>query len=169
MLEKDKAKNKENPENPLEQGKISLFDIDRDEDLMWAVADLYCAEKHLQLTLSFITKKLEEEPQNEYYKKLSSIITSLLNAVRIQRTKNLERLEKFKEKGIHCLYKHLLGAMMQFAEVGSKDIFMNEDEEKIKLDFETSIFCRDAILALNQVQKIKEKMEVKDEKVERTT
>jgi hypothetical protein len=139
-----------------EKGKIDIFDIDRDEDLRWAVADLYSAEKHLSLTLAFLSEKLEEEPNNEYYKKLYEVVKNLLNGIRIERAKHLKRLEKFGEIGSWCTYKHLLGAMMQFAEVGAKDIYMGENDEIIKMDFKTSSFCRKAFILLNKLKKEEE-------------
>lgn len=153
----------------IKKGKISLFDIDRDEDLRWAVSDLYNIEKHLSTTLDFVAKKLEEEPENEYYKKLFEFASKLLNGVRIHRSKHLKRLTKFEELGFWCIGKHLLGAMAQFTEVGAKDIYMNEKEEIIKMDFETSAFCRDAFIIINQFQKVKEKLKgVEHAKIERT-
>jgi len=138
----------------IEKGKVDIFDIDRDEDLMWAVADLYCIEKHLNLTINFIKKKLEENPKDEYYQKLYEVATNLLNGVRVERAKHLKRLVKFKEFGFWCIYKHFLGGMMQFGEVGAKDLYMG-DKENAKLDFETSSFCHDAIILLNQLNKLK--------------
>ncbi|MFQ6068001.1 MAG: hypothetical protein ACE5KD_00500 [Candidatus Bathyarchaeia archaeon] len=163
MLEEEKIK------ELLKKGKISLFDIDRDEDLIWAVADLYCLEKHLQLTLNFIVKKLEKEPKDEYYKKLYELTCNLLNGVRLERTKHLKRLVKLKEFGFWCCYKHLIGSMMQFAEVGGKDIYMKD--ENVKMDFETSAFCHDAVILLNQFSKLKKKKkkEVEHAKVKRAT
>ena len=139
-----------------EKGKVDIFDIDRDEDLRWAVADLYSAEKHLSLTLAFLTKKLEEEPNNEYYKKLYELVKNLLNGIRIERSKHLKRLQKFGEIGVWCLQKHLLGAVIQFAEVGAKDIYMGENDEIIKMDFGTSAFCRDAFILINKIKKEEE-------------
>ncbi len=86
----------------IEKGKVDIFDIDRDEDLMWAVADLYCIEKHLNLTINFIKKKLEENPKDEYYQRLYEVATNLLNGVRVERAKHLKRLVKFKEFGFWC-------------------------------------------------------------------
>jgi len=160
----------------LKKGKINLFDIDRDEDLMWAVADLYCIEKHLELTLNFVVKKLEADPEDEYYKKFYELLYNLLNGIRLERTKHLKRLVKLEEFGVWCPYKHLLGAMMQFAEVGTKDIYMQSETnggdqtENIKMDFITSAFCHDAIILLNQFSKLKKKLkEVKHAKIKRTT
>lgn|GEM_PF-4007148 len=134
----------------IEQGKISFFDIDRDEDLMWAVSDLYNIEKHLSGVLDFLIVKLNEEPDNEYYKKLYEFVKGFLNEIRIHRSKHLKRLQKFEEYGFWCLGKHLLGAMAQFAEVGAKDIYAKEKDEIVRLDFETSALCRRAFLFINR-------------------
>jgi len=40
-------------------GRINLEDIDRDEDLMWFVADLWCLEKHLSTSLYMLKEKIK--------------------------------------------------------------------------------------------------------------
>lgn len=152
----------------VKSGKISLFDIDRDEDLMWAISDLYNIEKHLSDILIFLSKKLDEEPNNEYYKKLFEFTKGLLNEIRIHRSKHLKRLQKFEEYGFWCLGKHLLGAMSQFTEVGAKDIYKGEDDEIIKLDFDTANLCRSVFLFINrELQNIK-KLRGENSEVKRT-
>ena len=46
-------------------GKINLGDIDRDEDLMWFVADLWCLEKHISTSLYMLNEKLKNNPEDE--------------------------------------------------------------------------------------------------------
>ena len=84
-------------------GRINLEDIDRDEDLMWFVADLWCLEKHLSTSLYMLKEKIKKEPENEYFKKLFQLIVNVLKRVREERTKHLERLYFIKEYGVWCL------------------------------------------------------------------
>ena len=145
MLNEDKIKK-------LVNGKINLDDLDRDADLMWAVADLYSIEKHLNIVIGNIIAKLKEGKDVEKNNKLLNLAMNLLNEVRIQRAKHLKKLYKLKEFGFWCIYKHLLGAMLQFGEVGSKEIYMGNMEEA-KNCFETSEFCLESIMLLNNVAK----------------
>mgnify|MGYP000097138502 CR=1 FL=1 len=136
-----------------ELGKSHVADIDRDEDLAWMVADLWCLEKHLSTSLYFIREKLEKEPNNEYYKKLFQFVCEVLRGVRKERAKHLERLYFLREYGLWCSVKHILGAMMQSSEVMAKDLDIaieTNDErawQNVKKDLETSKFCHDLILA----------------------
>ena len=158
-------------------GRISLEDIDRDEDLMWFVADLWCLEKHLSTSLYMLNEKIKKEPESEYFKKLFQLIVNVLKKVREERTKHLERLYFIKEYGVWCSVKHLLGAMMQASEVAGKDIHIaiekekeleklekegnkeeveklkkeiEEDWENVKKDLETSKFCHDLLILFKQ-------------------
>ena len=107
-----------------------------------------------------ISKKIkntkDDSKEIEYFKKLYDLATSLLSSVRIERAKHLKRIEKLKEFGFWCLYKHFIGAMMQFGEVGAKDAYMGE-LENTKKDFETSSFCHDAIVLMNHFANIYKK------------
>ena len=154
MKEKEKK-----VEELIKTGRINLMDIDRDEDLMWALGDLWCLEKHLNQALNKITLKLKEDPNNEYNKKLFELISNVLNQVRIERTKHLKNIQKLHEFALWCSYKHLLGIMMQFGEVGAKELYIgitNKNEENIKRAkecFETSNFAHDIIILFNKFAK----------------
>lgn len=157
MLKKEKIK------EMIEKGKIDLYDIDKEADLLWAVADLYCVEKHLNMSLNHISAKLKENP-SENLKKLYEALARLLNEVRKERAKHLKKIAKLKYYSVWCIYKHLLGAMMQFGEVASKCIFSNQFEEA-KECYETSEFCFETILFLNALAK---KFNKEVEKCEKT-
>lgn len=144
--------NKKKAEKILEEGKINLYDIDRDADLMWAVADLWNIEKHLNMTLNNLSAKLKENPNDKKLNTLFVLISKILDEVRKYRAKNLKHLEKLKLFSIWCVYKHLLGAMMQFGEVGAKEISMG-NYERARECFETSEFCYNTIIFLNHVAK----------------
>ena len=164
-------------------GRINLEDIDRDEDLIYAVGDLVNAEKHLNSALYVLNEKLKKEPNNEYLKKLFELISNVLKELREQRAIHLERLYYIKSHSIWCLYKHIIAAMYQFGEVASKDIHMaiekekeleklekegkkeeveklkkeiEKDWENVKKDLETSKFCHDLLILFKQfAEKIK--------------
>jgi len=146
MLDEKKA------EKILEGGKIDLFDIDRDADLMWAVADLYCGEKHLNMILNNLSAKLVANPEDKKSKILFEAASELFDKIRRERARHLRHLERLREYGFWCLYKHLLGAMMQFGEVAAKEISM-DNLERARECFETSEFCYNAIMFLNALAK----------------
>lgn len=139
--------NKKKIEKMIEKGKIDLFDIDKEADLIWAIADLYSIEKHLNMALNNISVKLEEK-EDKNLKKLYEALAELLNEVRKQRAKHLKKVQKLKHYSTWCIYKHLLGAMMQFGEVASKYIYAGETE-KARDFFETSEFCFEVFKILN--------------------
>ena len=118
--------------------------------------------------MTVLLKNTRKDLNNEYYKKLYELAKNLLNGIRIERSRHLKRLQKFEELGFWCIDKHLLGAMLQFAEVGGKDIYMKEDDKIIESDFRTSAFCRDAFILINKFANIKKRLE-KNVKVKRTT
>lgn len=140
----------------MDEGKINLADIDRDEDLMWAVADLWSAEKHLSQALNAVVEKINKGEDVEYNKKLFELLNETLNLIREERAKHMPRLYYLKEYGLWCTVKHILGAMLQFTEVGAKDIHIalkEKDEKKkeemleiAKKDFETSKTLHDILL-----------------------
>jgi len=140
----------------MDEGKINLADIDRDEDLMWAVADLWSAEKHLSQALNAVVEKINKGEDVEYNKKLFELLNETLNLIREERAKHMPRLYYLKEYGLWCTVKHILGAMLQFTEVGAKDthIALKEKDEKkkeemleiVKKDFETSKTLHDILL-----------------------
>jgi HEAT repeat protein len=137
-------------------GRINLADIDRDEDLIWALADLWNIEKHLNQALNSVVEKLNKGENKEYNEKLLQLLQETLKMVREERAKHLPRIYYLKEFGAWCQIKHLVGAMMQFGEVGAKDIHMaleEKDEQKrkellelVKKDFETSKTLHDILL-----------------------
>lgn len=157
----------------LKLSKINLYDIDRDADLTAAIAELWLWEKHLNDSLNYIVKQLtkideclEKQPNDKTYEKLKKfyedtfeLASALLKGIRIERAKHLRRITKLKEisigdlkiriPGLWCGYKHATGGYIQFGEVGAKDIHMGE-MENAKLDFETSEFCKEAIILLNK-------------------
>jgi len=140
----------------MDEGKINLADIDRDEDLMWALADLWSAEKHLSQALNAVVEKINKGEDVEYNKKLFELLNETLNLIREERAKHMPRLYYLKEYGLWCTVKHILGAMLQFTEVGAKDIHIalkEKDEKKkeeileiAKKDFETSKTLHDILL-----------------------
>lgn len=146
MLDEKKA------EKILEGGKIDLYDIDRDADLMWAVADLWNIEKHLNMSLNNISAKLQKNPNDKKLNLLFEALSELLDNVRKERGKHLKHLYKLKVYGIWCSTKHFLGAMMQFGEVAAKEISMG-NLERARECFETSEFCYNAIMFLNALAK----------------
>ncbi len=148
-------------EKILEGGKVDIHDLDRDADLMWAVADLWCAEKHLNVILNNLAMKLKKK-EDEKTVILYDFASYLLNEIRKYRAKHLRNLEKLREYGFWCLYKHLLGAMMQFGEVGAKEISMGNIKRSEEC-FETSEFCYETIITLNKIpEKINTIEKVKD-------
>ena len=161
-------------------GKINLGDIDRDEDLMWFVADLWCLEKHISTSLYMLNEKLKNNPEDEYLNKLFELLTNALKAIREERAKHLERLYFLREYGTWCSVKHLLGIMMQASEVAAKDIHMaiekenvlkrlekegkkeeveklkkeiEKDWENVRKDLETSKFAHDLLILFKQFGK----------------
>lgn len=142
----------------LESGKISLYDIDRDTDLMWAIADLYNIEKHLNMALNNLASKLSKNQEDKKLRIAFEALCGLLNEVRKHRAKHLKHIEKLKLFSAWCNYKHFLGAMMQFGEVASKEIYMG-NLERARECFETSQFCFEAIMFLNMLAKKLEKEE----------
>jgi len=140
----------------IEKGKVDIFDVDRLEDHMWAVADLWCLEKHLNIILNDIVKKLKQNPNDEKTKKLYELALNLLNETRKHRAKHLKKIEKLRAFGFWCVYKHYLGLMMQMGEVAAKYIYSALEENKLELlehakdCFETSAFAHDVIILLNK-------------------
>lgn len=151
-----------NNKNELKLGKIDLYDIDRDEDLFWAVSDLWNIEKHLNTSLNYLVKKMKEEP-NDYYSKLFELLSSLLSGIRLERAKHLKRLTKLHMFGVWCVMKHLIGCAAQMGEVAAKDIYLGEIENA-KMDFETSKFCHDAFVLINRFGESYEKKDLSKEK-----
>ena len=173
-------------------GRINLMDIDRDEDLMWFLGDLWSQEKHLNQSLNFISEKLKENPNDEYYNKLSKLIARILTETRKQRAAHLPRIQKLKSFALWCFYKHSLGLMMQAGEVASKDVYMalekekqlgkmiktgksKEEIEKLKKEIEedwnnakkgfiTSKFGHDTVVLMNQFAKSFEKKDLSKKK-----
>ena len=140
-------------------GRIKIEDIDRDEDLIWAVGDLVNLEKHLATAIYNIEEKIKKEPKNENLKSLLNFASRILNEVREHRTIHLERLYYIKEYGLWCSVKHIIGAMYQFTEVASKDMRMalqsNEgtDGENFKnaiKDYRTSKFLHDLLILMKK-------------------
>jgi 2-methylisocitrate lyase-like PEP mutase family enzyme len=137
-------------------GRINLADVDRDEDLIWALADLWNIEKHLNQAINNVVEKLNAGEDVEYNEKLLQLLQETLKMVREERAKHLPRIYYLKEFGLWCTVKHLVGAMMQFGEVGAKDIHMaleEKDEQRrkellelAKRDFETSKTLHDILL-----------------------
>ena len=111
-------------------GRINILDVDRDEDLVWALSDMWNLEKHINQTLNDLSEKLEKNPDDEYLK-LFRLLSQVLTELRVHRTKHLERIEKLKHMGTWCEYKHWVGLMAQMGEVASKDIYMALEKEKI--------------------------------------
>ena len=151
----------ENEEEKLKRaeemlGRINLADVDRDEDLIWALADLWNIEKHLNQAINNVVEKLNVGEDVEYNEKLLQLLQETLKMIREERAKHLPRIYYLKEFGLWCTVKHLVGAMMQFGEVGAKDIHMaleEKDEERrkellelAKKDFETSKTLHDILL-----------------------
>jgi hypothetical protein len=137
-------------------GRVNLADVDRDEDLIWALADLWNTEKHLNQAINNVVEKLKKGEDVEYNGKLLQLLQETLKMLREERAKHLPRIYYLKEFGLWCTVKHLIGAMMQFGEVGAKDIHMaleEKDEQKrkellelAKKDFETSKILHDILL-----------------------
>jgi len=151
----------ENEEEKLKRaeemlGRINLADVDRDEDLIWALADLWNIEKHLNQAINNVVEKLNVGEDVEYNEKLLQLLQETLKMIREERAKHLPRIYYLKEFGLWCTVKHLVGAMMQFGEVGAKDIHMaleEKDEQRrkellelAKKDFETSKTLHDILL-----------------------
>ena len=143
----------------IESGKVDIFDIDVMEDHKWATADLWNNEKHLNIVINHIHIKLKEikdQKLKEYYKKLLELAYHLLNETRKHRAKHLKRIEKLREFGFWCTYKHYLGAMEQFGEAAAKYIYIALEEKKsefleaAKECFETSAFCSEAVMLMNK-------------------
>ena len=140
----------------IKKGKVDIFDVDRLEDHVWAVADLWCLEKHLNIILNNIVKKLKENPNDEKAKILYELALNLLNETRKHRAMHLKEIEKLREYGWWCCYKHYLGVMMQMGEVGAKYVYQGLEEnkpellEKARKCFETSAFAHDVIILLNK-------------------
>ena len=142
-------------------GRINLADVDRDEDLIWALADLWNIEKHLNQAINMVIEKIEAKENEENNKKLLEFLLETFKTIREERAKHLPRIYYLKEYGLWCTVKHLVGAMMQFGEVGAKDVHMyleEKSEEKkkelfelIKKDFETSKKLHDLLLAFKVV------------------
>ena len=158
-------------------GRINIEDVDRNEDLMWFVADLWNIEKHLNTALYTIREKLNKklkDNEKQYYDKLYRFASEILKQVREERTKHLERLYFIREFGLWCSVKHFLGVMMQAGEVAAKDIHIaiekekelekikdekqrkvledeiKKDWENVKKDLETSKFAHDVVLLMKK-------------------
>ena len=160
MKEKDKIKSQEElierAKELIKKGKVDIFDVDRLEDHMWAVADLWCLEKHLNIIINNLTKKLKENPNDKKAKTLYELAINLLNETRKHRAKHLKKIEKLRAYGWWCCYKHYLGVMMQMGEVGAKYVYQALEQNKPELlkdaqdCFETSAFAHDTIILLNK-------------------
>ena len=159
-------------------GRINIDDVDRNEDLMWFVSDLWNIEKHLNTALYTINEKLSSGKLNEqqkiYYENLFKLASEILKKTREERTKHLKRLYFIREFGMWCSVKHFLGVMAQAGEVMAKDIHIalekqqllektkdekerkaleeeiKKDWENVKIDLETSKFAHDIILLMKK-------------------
>ena len=127
------------------KGKVDINDIDRDADLIWALSDLYNVEKHLNMVLNNLITNKDKDSEI-----LIPFIMELLDKVRKERAKHLKKIQKLKKYSVWCIYKHLLGAMMQFGEVAAKEISMG-NLDRARECFETSEFCFETIMLLNKV------------------
>jgi len=112
---------KKSQEESLANGKIDKADLAKQVDLFWAVADVYCIEKHLCHSLMIMPK----EERKKYFE--------LYNEVRKIRAKLLKRLARNTKWDLWCPNKHFVGAVMQVMEVAIKEKYMGNDQEAIEL------------------------------------
>ena len=96
---------------------LSKYDVSRERDLAYAIANLIEAECHLHQTCA----------EAEGKKKLR--YAEIIQAIRKIRGKYFEKILKNKDYGCWCCFKHLLSAFIQLSEVGTKLIDENNLEE----------------------------------------
>jgi len=96
---------------------LSKYDVSRERDLAYAIANLIEAECHLHQTCA--------EAKGDKKLKYAEVI----QAIRKVRGKYFEKILKNKDYGTWCCFKHLLSAFIQLSEVGTKLIDENNLEE----------------------------------------
>jgi len=112
-----------------EEQKMDKADVGKTIDLFWAVADVYCSEKHLEYSLMLAEREGDDEKTKELIKHLCGI----LDEVRRTRAKMMKKLLKCEELSLEfdtwCPFKHLAGATMQIMEVATREIYKKNIEE----------------------------------------
>ena len=126
----------ESEEVTMTADKLDSADIGKFGDLVWAIADAYNTEKHLQYSLMLISRKLEKEPNTKDLA-LRKALMNLLDRVRMNRSFLLKKLLKDADNvksayNLWCPFKHLVGTFMQSLELANREISLKNEQEAIE-------------------------------------
>lgn len=102
----------------LAEGRSSILDISKSQDLFFGLMNLASAEEHLEFT--------GVKTGNQDYFKIADELRKI-------RSKWLNKLVKNHDGEVYCCSKHLLNAVMRFLEVGIKATREGNEEEASEL------------------------------------